>query len=74
MCRSKNKKNILVLFGGCSTEHEVSLQSAAAVLEHMDPNQFRALPVGITKEGRWLRYLGPHAALPAWRCAVPAAP
>ena len=43
---------------------KVSLQSAAAVLEHMDPNQFRALPVGITKEGRWLRYLGPHAALP----------
>lgn len=76
MCRSKNNKNILVLFGGCSTEHEVSLQSAAAVLEHMDPNQFRALPVGITKEGRWLRYLGPHAALPGggWEKTGPCIP
>ena len=76
MCRSKNKKNILVLFGGCSTEHEVSLQSAAAVLEHMDPNQFRALPVGITKEGRWLRYLArtPRCRAAAGKKPGPASP
>lgn len=58
-----NSKNILVLFGGCSTEYEVSLQSAAAVLEHMEPERYRALPVGITRQGRWLRYLGPASAL-----------
>ena len=58
-----NSKNILVLFGGCSTEYEVSLQSAAAVLEHMGPERYRALPVGITRQGRWLRYLGPTSAL-----------
>lgn len=51
-------KTILVLFGGCSTEHEVSLHSAHAVLTHMDPDRFTALPVGITREGRWLYYTG----------------
>ncbi|MGN0984447.1 MAG: D-alanine--D-serine ligase VanG [Gemmiger sp.] len=64
MCK-EDKKIILVLFGGCSTEYEVSLQSAAAMLEHMDPAKFRALPVGITRDGRWLRYRGPVSALPA---------
>lgn len=63
MCE-ENRKTILVLFGGCSTEYAVSLQSAAAVLDQMDPEKFRALPVGITREGRWLRYLGSTAALP----------
>ena len=66
MCK-KNCKTILVLFGGCSTEYAVSLQSAAAVLEHMDPAKFRALPVGITRDGRWLRYRGPVSALAADR-------
>lgn len=66
MCK-ENPKTILVLFGGCSTEYAVSLQSAAAVLEHMDTKKFRALPVGITRDGRWLRYRGPVSALPADR-------
>ena len=51
-------QTILVLFGGCSTEYDVSLQSAHAVLQALDPGRFRALPVGITREGRWLRYQG----------------
>ena len=51
-------QTILVLFGGCSTEHDVSLQSAHAVLQALDPSRFRALPVGITREGRWLRFQG----------------
>ena len=63
MCKA-NRKNILVLFGGRSTEYEVSLQSAAAVLENLDPARHCVLTVGITREGRWLRYLGPTAALP----------
>ena len=54
-----SKKAILVLFGGCSTEHQVSLQSAQAVLEHMDRTQFLPLMVGITKNGQWLCYRGP---------------
>ena len=41
---------ILVLFGGCSSEHEVSLQSAHGVLTHMDPERYCPIPVGITRE------------------------
>ena len=52
-------KTILVLFGGCSTEHEVSLHSAHGILSHMDPGRYAPLPVGITREGRWLLYTGP---------------
>ncbi len=46
-------KTILILFGGCSSEHGVSLQSAQAVLAHLDKTRYRLLPVGITKEGEW---------------------
>ena len=52
------KKTILVLFGGSSPEYEVSLQSAYGVLIHMDQKKYHPLPVGITKEGRWLYYPG----------------
>lgn len=62
--RNEDRKRILVLFGGCSTEYAVSLQSAAAVLEQMDSARFRVLTVGVTREGRWLRYQGPVSALP----------
>lgn len=56
-------KTILVLFGGCSTEYEVSLHSAYAVLSHIDPSRYVPLPVGITREGRWLYYTGGLAHL-----------
>lgn len=48
------KQRILLLFGGCSSEHEVSLESAAAVLSHLDAERFEPVAVGITREGRWL--------------------
>ena len=51
-------QTILVLLGGCSTEYEVSLQSAHGVLSHLDRSRFTPLTVGITREGRWLRYNG----------------
>lgn len=47
------KQRILVLYGGCSGEHEVSLESARAVLSHMDPERFTPMPVRITREGKW---------------------
>lgn len=59
------RKTILVLFGGCSGEHEVSLVSAHAVLRNMDPLRYDAVAVGITREGRWLRYTGDLERLPA---------
>ena len=49
---------IAVLFGGRSSEHAVSLQSAAAVLRAMQGGRYEAVPVGITREGRWLRFCG----------------
>ena len=52
-------KTILVLFGGCSTEYAVSLQSAHAVVSHMDREAYTPLLVGITRWGQWLYYTGP---------------
>ena len=52
------KKQILIVFGGCSTEYNVSLESAHSVLQVLDQNRFTPLMVGITREGRWLRYQG----------------
>jgi len=43
-----------VLFGGRSGEHEVSLLSAASVLNAIDRNKYEVVPIGISKEGRWL--------------------
>ena len=51
-------KRILVLFGGCSTEYEVSLQSALGILSHLDRSRYTPLMVGITRQGRWLSYTG----------------
>lgn len=46
------------MFGGCSTEYEISLLSAAAVLEHIDTRRYEIFPVGITREGNWYHYTG----------------
>lgn len=48
------KKRVGVLFGGRSGEHEVSLLSAASVVNAIDKSKFDVIPIGITKEGRWL--------------------
>ncbi len=64
-----------VIFGGQSSEHEVSLMSAASILENLDPSRYQVHKVGITKEGRWLLYNGPVSGLKdgTWqRDAVPA--
>jgi D-alanine-D-alanine ligase len=49
-----NKLRVGVLFGGKSGEHEVSLLSAASILKAIDREKFDVVPIGITKEGRWL--------------------
>ena len=43
-----------VIFGGRSGEHDVSLRSARAVMAALDPARYEVVPVGITREGRWL--------------------
>jgi D-alanine-D-alanine ligase len=49
-----SKLRVGILFGGRSGEHEVSLLSAASVLKAIDKNKYEVVPIGITKEGRWL--------------------
>lgn len=53
------KKNIVVLFGGQSSEHEVSLKSATTIINNMNQDKYNIYPIGITKEGKWLLYQGP---------------
>src|SRR6202451_4696923 len=48
------KLRVGILFGGRSGEHEVSLLSAASVSNAIDKNKYEVVPIGITKEGRWV--------------------
>jgi D-alanine-D-alanine ligase len=48
------KLRVGILFGGRSGEHEVSLLSAASVLNAIDRSKFDVVPIGITKQGHWL--------------------
>ena len=48
------KIRVGILFGGRSGEHEVSLLSAASVLAAIDRSKYEVVPIGITKEGRWV--------------------
>ena len=47
------KLRVAVLYGGRSGEHEVSLQSAASVINYLDRDRFEIVPVAVDKQGRW---------------------
>jgi D-alanine---D-serine ligase len=49
---------IAVLFGGNSTEYEISLQSACSVIESLNPEKYHIILLGITRQGEWLKYGG----------------
>lgn len=53
-----NKIKVAIVFGGCSPEYEVSLQSAYSVIKHMDSQKYETILIGITQMGKWLRYNG----------------
>jgi len=53
------KINVALLFGGVSSEHEVSCRSVASVAENIDREKYNILMLGITKEGEWQYYNGP---------------
>jgi D-alanine-D-alanine ligase len=57
------KLRVGILFGGRSGEHEVSLLSAASILKAIDRKKFDVIPIGITKQGRWLAAADAHALL-----------
>jgi len=54
-----SKHRIAIIFGGVSTEHDVSVVSARSVAEHLDTERFDPVYVGIDKQGRW--FAGPGA-------------
>lgn len=53
-------KNILIIFGGKSGEHEVSVRSATSIEENIDRSKFKTLAMGITHQGQW--HFGPTVA------------
>ncbi|MFC2046464.1 D-alanine--D-alanine ligase A, partial [Chloroflexota bacterium] len=57
------KLRVGVIFGGRSGEHEVSLVSAEGVINAIDKDKYEVVPIGITKEGRWLAFGDPLKAL-----------
>lgn len=59
MNTSGEKLRLAVIFGGQSSEHEVSLMSATSILQNLDPEKYDVTMVGITKTGKWLLYTGP---------------
>src|SRR5881409_4008463 len=52
-CDDVKKLRVGVIYGGRSGEHEVSLASAAAVFQHLDPARYEAVAIRIEKDGRW---------------------
>jgi D-alanine-D-alanine ligase len=48
------KLRVGVIYGGRSGEHEVSIASAAAVVQHLDPQPYEPIPIRIEKDGRWI--------------------
>lgn len=58
------KKKVLVLFGGVSSEHEVSLVSAKSVIENIPRDKYEVIPMGITRDGRFLLFKGDTALMP----------
>lgn len=61
----------MVLFGGRSAEHEVSCVSARHVMSALDPARYDVVPVGLTRDGRWVEAADAVAALRAGAAALP---
>ncbi len=55
-----DKIRVAFIFGGRSSEHDVSNYTAASVLQNLDRDRYEPVLIGITKSGRWLRYDGPE--------------
>ena len=58
------KKTVILLFGGRSSEYEVSLSSAFGALENIDTEKYNVVKVGITREGKFYLYEGENSLIP----------
>jgi len=54
------KKELCVIFGGKSPEHDISLKSATSIIRNLDKEKYNLHLLGITKDGRWLLYTGDY--------------
>ena len=66
-----SKKSIAVLFGGHSSEYDVSLKSAYTVISEINDDLYTIIPIGITKDGRWFYYTGDYKNIEddTWHCS-----
>jgi D-alanine-D-alanine ligase len=79
MAQEAKRLRVGILFGGRSGEHEVSIASATSVIRALDPEKYEVVPIGITKDGRWLAGAGAIKLLPevlkkGQRVSLPADP
>ena len=61
----EQRKRIAILFGGCSPEYSVSLQSAYSVITHLDREKYEPVLIGISNAGDWFQYVGEIEKIPA---------
>ena len=59
-----DKTRVAILFGGRSSEHEVSIRSAASVIAALDAGRYEAIPIAVERSGRWLNPVQSAALLP----------
>lgn len=57
-CRPQSRKKIAIILGGCSSEYKVSLESAYAVISHINKEKYQPLLIDISSKGDWLKFNG----------------
>ena len=57
------KKNLCVIFGGESPEHDISQKSVTSVLNNLDSEKYNIYTLGITRGGHWLLYTGDRSLI-----------
>lgn len=71
MAPTPDRVRLVVLFGGVSAEHEISCVTATHVLAAADPARYDLVPIGITRDGAWVRNDEAMAALAGGAAALP---
>jgi D-alanine-D-alanine ligase len=74
MSGKASKLRVAVVFGGRSAEHAISCVSAGSVLGALDPDRYEVVPVGITRDGRWVLTDGDPRQLAITGGALPEVP
>ena len=60
-----SRTTVAVIFGGMSSEHEVSRMSATTIIKNLSPDRYDVLMVGITKSGGWFLFTGDPSLIPS---------